>query len=512
MVNFSAQAHLPPDANEVTLAEVNFELLTLKGPQDPNVNKYARAEGVIYPHIIVPYDVRQPARAVPIQRPLGLKNAPVTVKPWWENSIEKIPLWKIKDLIQYGLNMVEEFIEPFKTSFMETTATLPSDQKSHSPVKCYSWHPYKQMFAIAHRMDVVYVYDMNSEAWFPQGLTHEFQKNITCLEWKPNAGATLAVATSNGVCLWRLSLDSNEGVTRDPLTSTTVPSISYTRESEGARPAWMNFLKYPGHTQISSLSWDPSGQYLATGSAADGSVLVWDVALESAVPLRRIGGGVVAMAWSPNGAYLCVAHVNKVIRIWETKTWESRTLANLKGSPKSICWSPDSRNLLFSIQGEAVIRIIHLVKPAPYLDFQTSAPQDLTEFSAQTATGNVVTVGGPIRQLVLDRTGERLIVSFDGDADGSELLAIFLVRPTSWLGDTNPLMPSGFIRGPCWGIAEAHPEVEHLPKAVTMQFANQFSRGSLLSVCWENGKIGFIPFYFTSESKLRKSNDGLRGW
>jgi len=29
-----------------------------------------------------------------------------------------------------------------------------------------------------------------------------------------------------------------------------------------------------------------------------------------------------------------------------------------------------------------------------------------------------------------------------------------------------------------------------------MSFAYEFQRGALLSVCWENGKISFIPLLF----------------
>jgi len=37
-----------------------------------------------------------------------------------------------------------------------------------------------------------------------------------------------------------------------------------------------------------------------------------------------------------------------------------------------------------------------------------------------------------------------------------------------------------------------------VPMPRIMSFAYEFQRGALLSVCWENGKISFIPLLFNN--------------
>ena len=79
---------------------------------------------------------------------------------------------------------------------------------------------------------------------------------------------------------------------------------------------------------------------------------------------------------------------------------------------------------------------------------------------------------------------------------------------------------SGFIRGPKWHPHTPYPQPPRSPfkseeaspaddngirtalanalwpTAGPMAFSPTFEKGALLSVCWENGKIGFVPFLF----------------
>ena len=53
----------------------------------------------------------------------------------------------------------------------------------------------------------------------------------------------------------------------------------------------------------------------------------------------------------------------------------------------------------------------------------------------------------------------------------------------------NPIIPLGFIRGP------KNNDCCHL------NFWKGFEKGSLLSTNWQNGKIGFYPFYYQNEKE-----------
>ncbi|KAJ7375507.1 hypothetical protein OS493_002281 [Desmophyllum pertusum] len=81
-----------------------------------------------------------------------------------------------------------------------------------------------------------------------------------------------------------------------------------------------------------------------------------------------------------------------------------------------------------------------------------------------------------------DPFGERLAVIFkDEEKQAQELVAVFKTR----LKPTFEVMPSGFVRGP----------PNTVPELVTFQ--QDFKKGALLTVCWSDGSISFIPLLFS---------------
>ena len=72
-------------------------------------------------------------------------------------------------------------------------------------IKAVAFHPYLKRLAVARDDDTVCVYDLQRTMWLPLRLSHEFQKDIKCLEWQPMSGSRLAVGGSRGVCIWRLN-------------------------------------------------------------------------------------------------------------------------------------------------------------------------------------------------------------------------------------------------------------------------------------------------------------------
>lgn len=68
-----------------------------------------------------------------------------------------------------------------------------TDEQRPTPIKQMAWHGHLMMFAIAHRQDAVYIYDMQLGQWSSCYLSDHRQQNITALQWKPCAGRQLAV-------------------------------------------------------------------------------------------------------------------------------------------------------------------------------------------------------------------------------------------------------------------------------------------------------------------------------
>ncbi|RUS22848.1 WD40-repeat-containing domain protein [Endogone sp. FLAS-F59071] len=530
-----------PDRDEVTLAEINSELVTLSGPDDPNLERYARAEGTIYAPTYVPAFVTFPTRQRKVERPLGLKQ-PIKRDPWlvWlEEMGQKIDFCGPTQLVNMAYELLDEsFLAPVRS----VLGRKPSDNTflvnlleslEENSIRCIAWHPYRPILAVAHRADIIYLYDVKNEAWSTQVLVHEFQKDITCIEWKPRAGGVLAVGCRNGICLWKVNVDPADAAPPN-LGSTKTTSTSFfssprspsafddTQRSHLAsassstastpRAVWMNFLRYPGYVHISTLSWDPSScsHLLVVGSAVEGTLLVWDTSVETAVPLRRLGGETAFVKWSPDGAFVFVASAGRYMRLWETRTWTSQQFINPSGKNlKTACWTLDGRSLFYTLNEEGNIYVLHILKPAPLFEckrmvvYAASHEPEIVSLSS----GRTVSVGGEICQLSIDPvTGERLVVSYEY----SNLIAVFLVRPQAGVvvNQDGWILHSGYIRGPYWAdkpiISEPDGESKRDPHAVCMAFAPQFLRGALLAIAWENGALTFVPFCFMSEKAVRE--------
>jgi len=71
-------------------------------------------------------------------------------------------------------------------------------------------------------------------------------------------------------------------------------------------PTWQSLL-FEGHTdKVYTLSVDPSGQWLASGSQ-DGTARVWEVATGRCRKVWELGAPVRSVAWCPNGALRLLA-------------------------------------------------------------------------------------------------------------------------------------------------------------------------------------------------------------
>ncbi|XP_030640588.1 aladin [Chanos chanos] len=340
---------------------------------------------------------------------------------------------------------------------------------SDCAVRGFSWHPHTDKFAVALLDDSIKIY--NSKSATAPTLKHRLQRSVAALQWKPLCASALAVACHTCLLVWHVD-----------------PTSLSTRPSSGCAQA----LSHPGHSPVTSIAWSPSGSLLVSASPADTAMMVWDVAAETCVPLQRVGGGgVTLISWSPDGGRVLAATPSALFRVWETRMWTCERWPCLKGRCQSGCWSPDGSRLLFSVQGETVIYALTFTD-APG---GSKAAAVVADLSATTFSDGDITVGGEVQSLAWDPSGERLAVLLKGDPQSSShpsIIAVFKTR-------TSPvfeLLPCGFVRGE----AGAEPRL--------MQFHPHFQHGALLTVCWSNGRISHVPFYF---SRAGGSRSGLGG-
>ncbi|KAH6938502.1 hypothetical protein HPB50_010167 [Hyalomma asiaticum] len=337
---------------------------------------------------------------------------------------------------------------------------------SKGHVRAFAWHPQCPKFAVASHGDTVRVYapDMSIKPV----LKHRSQRNITDMAWKPYSSAVLAVACQEGVLLWQV----------EPASLTPRQVASLLQPSS----ACVSLLSREGHEPVNSIAWHPKGTLLASASAADCSLLIWNVAMEECFPLMRMGGGGVSLIrWSPDGCRLFAASPQSIFRVWDTSQWQHDRWWMQQGRCRTACWSPDGRWLLCSFADRPALYALSFPSPpsvdedegessawSPHPDtsFGTGLPvADLTEVDLplNSHAGDEVRVGGLVQNMAWDKHGERLAISF---RDHSEYVALFRTK-------TSPvfeLFPCGFISGPPGESAQL------------ISFYNGFEGGSLLTV------------------------------
>ncbi|CAG8485452.1 12348_t:CDS:2 [Racocetra fulgida] len=189
-----------PSPGEVTVAEIDGRL-----PPDPNIEVYVRAEGVLFPQLQIPNNLKSPETLHQSRRVI-VQNLPP------RNVLSKTAQ-RTKDFIEamisdFAGTLIDALPSCLSNSIFDANTThhmqLLHDIKNQYPSKILAWHPYISLFAIAHNVDVIFLYDLRVEAWFPEVLETTLQKDITCMAWKPLGGNILATAcwTADGRALF----------------------------------------------------------------------------------------------------------------------------------------------------------------------------------------------------------------------------------------------------------------------------------------------------------------------
>ncbi|KAJ3219214.1 hypothetical protein HDU67_002210 [Dinochytrium kinnereticum] len=451
------------------------------------------------------------------------------------------------------------------------------ERLEQAPVKGIAWHPYRHAVAFAHRQDSIRLVDLTAKnAWHPpaanwDGLKHPLQKDVTCIAWRPCASATFAVGCKDGVCIWTVhpldskdslplgqgeftinpafmrsasvpgnELLSSKGSTVPPLFPSmpesllrndgvpgTPPALSPKARSERKAalntplpPTWMNFLSYPGMTNVTSLAWSPDGTRLAVGCATSPKLVIWDISTETPYRIPAgVGSGTKHLRWSADGTHLAQICFKRTLRVWETEEFSSFEIEAVPRGFADACWVDGSKTLAFAVEGDSRVSMLQVLeRNTKGLEYRMHPqPERMSRFETYTENGNPIIVGGPIKAMEIDPTMKRFAVIFEEQGEGGQLVALFEVKK-----DPLPeFLPIGFIRGPKWteDLPSPHPprspfastnkgtqassnqDSTQQPRPVLLRFANQYPHGALLTVAWESGKVGFIPCLFGTSDR-----------
>jgi hypothetical protein len=89
--------------------------------------------------------------------------------------------------------MAPVFKAIFRDEFAEMLGEKHHQNARNAYIKAVAWHPHREVLAVAHQDDVLFVYQMEGHKWTSKILSHEFMVDISCLEWKYRSAGTLAV-------------------------------------------------------------------------------------------------------------------------------------------------------------------------------------------------------------------------------------------------------------------------------------------------------------------------------
>ncbi|XP_076802961.1 aladin-like [Clavelina lepadiformis] len=345
-----------------------------------------------------------------------------------------------------------------------------------SPIRYLCWHSHADKFAIALKDDTIRIH-YNDNELVPM-LKHKLQRNVTMMSWKPLSASTLAVGTQTAVLVWNID-----------------PTSLSTRPSSGA----VQVLSHAGHSPVTSIGWNPRGlDLLFTTSTLSSAIVVWNVSMKQSQVIQHVTacGGISRLLFSPDGNKVITTTPSSSFRVFETATWTNERWSKLAGRVQSSCWNPSGTLLLFALYRDPRIYSLTFSDSSsfdqPVLDGpkHASVILDLTpDDEREHESSNVISPSNIIHSICVDPTGERLAVMFGRDDPRCHLVAVYALASDPVVSVT----PSGFIHGP----------VEAIPTFIT--FKPNVKKGALLTICYSNGHVGYIPMYFKAANQLNRS-------
>lgn len=151
---------------------------------------------------------------------------------------------------------------------------------------------------------------------------------VTCIKWSPNSMNTFLVSHASGHLY----------LYKDDLTcGTTPPHYQVLKPGDGfavyscksKTPRNPTFRWVVGDGSLNEFSFSPCGKFLATVSQ-DGFLRVFDYeSMEMIGRMRSYFGGLLCLAWSPDGRFIAVGGEDDLLTFWSTA--QKRVVARGQG-------------------------------------------------------------------------------------------------------------------------------------------------------------------------------------
>ena len=169
-------------------------------------------------------------------------------------------------------------------------------------------------------------------------------------------GSTLASGSGDGTLrLWDLTTETDTILER---TAVFIESLSFSTDGSILASVSHNKLKLwdvasetnaatlEGHRlSINTVSFSDDGTTLASGSWADGTIRLWDLATGSAAVLSGHFAGINSLAFSPDGSVLASGTASRTLELWDPETRANTASVEGYGGISNVAFSPDGGTL-----------------------------------------------------------------------------------------------------------------------------------------------------------------------
>ncbi|PSN68850.1 cytosolic iron-sulfur protein assembly protein 1 [Corynespora cassiicola Philippines] len=222
---------------------------------------------------------------------------------------------------------------PSSTLVPLATLSPPSNSRTWQSAP----HPISPIVATACSDRTVRVYSLTSFTLL-HTITGGHKRSVRSVSWKPGTRGQSVLATG--------SFDASAGIWRRDESAGQEADFTRRRgddedEEEDEEDYQFSCILDGHESEIKSLAWSPSGQYLATCSR-DKSVWVWeeieDDNFETVAVLQEHDGDVKCVAWHPEEDLLASASYDDTVRLYKEDADDWVQVAMIDGHKQTVWW------------------------------------------------------------------------------------------------------------------------------------------------------------------------------
>jgi hypothetical protein len=438
MMDWHSQANssrIPPALNEWTICEYSAILYKVTGVNDPLFGMLVQ-QGAFFLDISIPYEVDltsisggNPVNLLQNEMNDGKRQLKKTLPisgPNFENNqqeFESFIDWVVENLrvnfpLIYNIySQIDSFLySPFdyllkNNSFLK--GTFHGGRKEEVKLSLFDdsfaiqhlcWHNNYQTFAICHRQNVIFLYDLEKKDWLSSSLTCPDMTEIIGCSWRPFTPNVLAVASKNGIFVWEIR-------------------NIFKKQTDIRAPQRDLVSRFTDMKDITCINWTVDGNLVVGGCGSNGSLIICDVDQCKSLIIKRVANATLELSFSPSGLYLVVCQSisggRGRLRIFETMNWTDYVI-DFPTVCKNVNWFPESNGFLFSLENRCDIKCMRFMGGNNFISsssffsswkYTLETTYSLKEKIYEYSTGKLQCRGN-IDRMALSPSGTRLIVSF----------------------------------------------------------------------------------------------------